>query len=184
MTAELPKLATYHDAGHVGVCVKDRTNWPHDPRTVKFYGELPEEIIEDCYSRATFWFWEYAKEIARQHGYETVYSAGRSGGWLYPHGGRWDWLDYTVTDANGWDLEHGSRLGGDLLEIPAADADADEDTRIEYDTMRMQREDFLNFAQAIADAQDNAEADFVRELQDELDALNAAREAALVKGEN
>ena len=54
---------------------------------VKYYGaypDAPDDVVQAAWERCCEAFWDDAREIAREHGYDNVFSEGRSGGWLVP----------------------------------------------------------------------------------------------------
>lgn len=70
------KVTSYHrDARGPALCVKVYNLPDVDGST-----EAQQMI---AYEMAQEYWWYTAKDIAREHGYNTVYSAGRSAGWLY-----------------------------------------------------------------------------------------------------
>ena len=80
MTRE-PDISTYHH-GAAMVNVKDRIYWPGDSIAGPLIDELDERTVEACYERARECFWDQARDIAQDHGYDDVFSDGGSGGWL------------------------------------------------------------------------------------------------------
>lgn len=136
------------------VCVKDHTVWARDSRTADMIADLPEKIVDMVYEgvRGDFWHF-FAPEIAREHGYVgTVYSAGRSEGWLILEDGLL-WPDYIIEDGT----------------IPPAADDADEHTRAEYAHMIAERERWIRFSSAIDDAVKGAGAQFVDALREHVE---------------
>ena len=77
-----PDISTYHREG-IAVNVKDRHYWPGDPVAGPAIEELGESLAESIYEQVRMQFWDDAEELARDHGYDHVYSTGRQGGWLY-----------------------------------------------------------------------------------------------------
>jgi hypothetical protein len=69
--------------GHHGyaVCVKEHTLGGDRVR----YGTDDYEADLARYDRARESWWEDVQEIGREHGFERVYSAGRSSGYAVPH---------------------------------------------------------------------------------------------------
>lgn len=54
---------------------------------VKYYGaypDAPDGVVQAAWEQCCETFWDDAREIAREHGYDNVFSEGRSGGWLVP----------------------------------------------------------------------------------------------------
>lgn len=94
-----------HDGGHMAI-------------NVKYYGRFPDGGTDS--QRERVWdavvetWWESARDIARESGYDYVHSAGRSGGWIVPfwhrapraanlysspgQGGRWGYPSYPDAD--------------------------------------------------------------------------------------
>ena len=46
-------------------------------------GSGSEEQIQRAWDEAQACWWSAARDIAKRHGFQDVYSAGRQGGWLY-----------------------------------------------------------------------------------------------------
>jgi hypothetical protein len=155
--------------------VKDRTLWAQNPRLTRAYDDLGESTIAQLYEISVEDFWqEIVPALAREHGYdpENIFSAGRSGGWLTVRDQLWP--GYAVDPFS-------NRM---QFEIPPADATADDDTRAEYAEMIAERDRFLRFAQAIEQGMDAAGESFVERCLDAVRELDAARENAIVRGEN
>ena len=67
----------------LGINVKDRAPYRGEDR--KAIDAIPEREREAIYDQEAYTFWtETAWEIVKDHGYETLQSAGRSEGWLVP----------------------------------------------------------------------------------------------------
>lgn len=106
----------WHDRvmpGHHGysVCVKehtlggDRVCVNDDGESVRRYDHVRDQ------------WWEDASELARQHGFEKLYSAGRSGGYAVPHPQPdTDWYDH---EEEAWLRETFAPLALDLLDLLA-----------------------------------------------------------------
>lgn len=70
------KVTSYHlDARGPALCVKVYT-LPDVDGSTETQQMRAYEMSQECW-------WNVAKDIAREHGYKQVYSAGRSAGWLY-----------------------------------------------------------------------------------------------------
>jgi hypothetical protein len=141
---------SYRD-NHPAVNVKDQRLYWRDPNVRPMLEQLGEQRAEAIYQETAEFFWnETAPEIAREHGYTgEVYSAGRSGGWLY---------------VNGVTLEY-------ELDEPRPIGPLDE-----WDTEAFEaRDQFLKFAEAIDKAVDEAGDDYVYRLGQALE--DDAREA-------
>jgi hypothetical protein len=74
-------LRTHHG---YAVNVKDHHAYAHEPATADAIELLGEDETQAIYEQHQEVFWEDAAAIARDHGFDTVYSEGRSGGWLVP----------------------------------------------------------------------------------------------------
>jgi hypothetical protein len=74
------KIANYHrEAKGPTICVKCY-NWDKDvPADAHGTGEQQRRAYDDTVSA----WWDGAKEIAKRHGFNDVYSTGRMGGWLF-----------------------------------------------------------------------------------------------------
>lgn len=70
------KVTSYHrDARGPALCVKVYT-LPDVDGSTETQQMRAYEMSQECW-------WNVAKDIAREHGYKQVYSAGRSAGWLH-----------------------------------------------------------------------------------------------------
>ena len=70
------KVTSYHrDARGPALCVKVY-NLPEVDGNTEAQQMRAYEAAQECW-------WNVAKDIAREHGYKTVYSAGRAPSWLY-----------------------------------------------------------------------------------------------------
>lgn len=163
--------------GMPAVNVKDRTVWWHDRRTADLCRQLGEEEVHSIYAMRVESFWSDARLLGEEYGY-SVWSAGRSGGWLtVSNQDTGHFLSYVTDDA-------GTLYRNARFEIPPADATADDDTREEYAHYIAKRDRFVEFAGKIEEAMEsNAEA-FISDLRDAVSELEARREACLVRGEN
>lgn len=73
--------------GRPAIDVKDHGAYWHDPKLADDLETIGEAEVERIYDGLRENFWEhYAPEIARGHGYGSVYADGRSGGWLVVEG--------------------------------------------------------------------------------------------------
>ena len=156
-----PDISTYHREG-IAVNVKDRHYWPGDPVAGPAIEELGESLAESIYEQVRMQFWDDAEELARDHGYDHVYSTGRQGGWLY------------VTDrGRGVDIDYDRWADG-------AYGPCDEWEQFERDEWQR----FATFANALMQLLDAAAADFRYLLGEELRELNARREANEIRSVN
>lgn len=69
------RTAYHRDAGGLAVCVKAHYLAVPDKGT--------EEQRERAWHDAGAIWWRMAERLAQRHGFQSVYAAGRSGGWLY-----------------------------------------------------------------------------------------------------
>lgn len=174
--ADLPCLDVRE--GRPVVNVRDENLWAHDPRTCDALAELREHDVdtEVIYEGIVRDFWDhYAPEAACEVGYSgTVYSAGRSGGWIFADDAP-DFLEY-LDATNPW-----SDDGGVDKEAHAF-YHGDGDT---YITAALRdRDQFLCFAAAIKGTMELAEQEFVDALNEAVRDLRERQEAAIVRGEN
>jgi hypothetical protein len=68
-------MLDYHE---IGINVKDRSAGIPTPY-------ISEDRLEAIFHHYAEIFWESADCIAQQHGYDGVWTEGRSGGWLVAH---------------------------------------------------------------------------------------------------
>lgn len=81
-----------------GVKVKVSHWGSGDPEMVKLRTEIPDEALNEIAESIALDFWEtLAPEIARTHGFHSVWQAGRSGGWCVPYPSD-DWADIIAID--------------------------------------------------------------------------------------
>lgn len=75
-----------------------------DYGTYPDFAPLSEDEVMVLYDDAVTVFWEQADTVAREHGFDTIYSAGRSEGWCVPYPQPPD--DFTELELEGWMRDH------------------------------------------------------------------------------
>ncbi len=90
-TATLPRISIRD--GDPAIEVRDTTLYWRDPRSAAACEQLGEERVDRVYVAAQYGFWDWAAEVAKEHGFGDVSAAGRSGGWLTVSGPFLEYLD-------------------------------------------------------------------------------------------